>query len=107
LCGRRDAGLVGCLAAAVGPGAIKGVATQELLLSYVPLFEAEGRAINAASILPRLLRDFGDIPDVLRSIVPRKVLVAAPVGRLQLPSVRITERRFTQEPGVFLDWLRG
>ena len=36
-----------------------------MLLSFRPLFSAEGTPINAASILPGLLRDFGDVADVL------------------------------------------
>jgi dienelactone hydrolase len=106
LCARRDAALVACLAAAVGPR-IDGIALEEARLSYLPLFGPEGRAINAASILPRLLRDFGDIADVLAAVAPRKVLAAAPreaPGR-RLPSVRVIEEPFTTGPGRLLEWL--
>ena len=44
------------------------VAVEEMPLSFWPLFEAAGRPINAASILPRLLRDFGDVAAVLAAI---------------------------------------
>ena len=64
LCGRRDATLVACLAAAISP-AVAGVAVEEMLLSFWPLFEAERWPINAASILPSLLGNFGDVADVL------------------------------------------
>ena len=79
VCGRRDAALVACLAAAVEP-AIDRVACEEMVLSFRSLFSAEGFPINAASILPGLLQKFGDVADVLAQIAPRKVLVAAGVG---------------------------
>jgi dienelactone hydrolase/pimeloyl-ACP methyl ester carboxylesterase len=108
LCARRDAALVACLAAAVEP-TIRGVATEEMLRSYLPLFDAQGSPINAASILPGLLRDFGDLPDVLALIAPRRVLVAAGIGEgaPNFPSVRLAEGRFTRDPRVLTDWLRG
>ena len=108
LCGRRDAALVACLAAAEEP-AIQGVATEEMLRSFLPLFSPGGYPINAASILPGLLRDFGDLPDVLDTIGPRRVLVAAGIGAgaWPLPSVRVVDGRFTDDPRVLTDWLRG
>ena len=45
----------------------------------MPLFDAFGRPTNAASILPGLLRDFGDVAEILTEIAPRKVLVSAGV----------------------------
>ena len=48
-----------------------------MLTSVLPLFAAEGYPINAAAILPGLLRDFGDLPDVLTAIAPRKASVNA------------------------------
>ena len=107
LCARRDAALVALFAAAVEP-AIHGIATEEMLTSFLPLFAAEGYPINAAGILPGLLRDFGDLPDVLAGIGPRKVLVAAGVGRgaLGIPSVRVTDGWFTRDPRVLTEWMR-
>jgi dienelactone hydrolase len=106
LCARRDAGLVACLAAAVEPR-IDGIAVEEMLPSFWPLFEAEGHPVNAASILPNLLRDYGDLPKVLESIAPRSVLLAAPTGKGTPRSQEITstERRFSHEPQLLLDWL--
>ena len=82
--------------------AIQGVATEEMLLSFLPLFSAEGRPINAASILPGLLRDFGDLADVLAEIGPRRVLVAGGVGPTMpaIPSIQVTEEPFTRDPRV-------
>ena len=57
VCGRRDAALVACLAAAVHP-TIDRVACEEMLLSFRTLFAAEGFPINAASILPGLLQKY-------------------------------------------------
>jgi hypothetical protein len=106
LCGRRDAALIAVLAAALEPS-IQQVALEEIFLSYWPLFEAQGHAINAASIVPRMLRDFGDIPDLLTALAPRKVLVAAPRGKLdqRLTHVRITDSTLSQNPQPLLDWL--
>jgi len=85
------------------------VATEEMLQSYLPLFAAEGYPINAASILPGLIRDFGDLPDVLAVIGPRRVLVAAGIGgeAPRLPFVRVAEGRFTRDPRLLIDWIRG
>jgi dienelactone hydrolase len=107
LCGRRDAALVASFAAAIEPD-IKKVAVEEMLLSYWPLFEGRGWPINAASILPQLLRDFGDIPDVFRGIIPRPVLAAAPSGGgdPRLVSVRVVARHFSREPELLVQWLR-
>jgi hypothetical protein len=109
LCGRRDAAVVACLTAAVEP-AVQGVAAEEMVLSLMPLFSAEGYPLNAASILPGLLRDFGDVPDVVARIAPRKVLVAAGVGETApyktSGAMALTEKRFTSDPSVLTDWLR-
>jgi dienelactone hydrolase len=108
LVGRRDAALVCCLAAALEPVVVR-VAVEGMLPSYWPLFDPAGRPVNAASILPRMLRDFGDIPDVLAQIGPRPVLLAAPQGEVapKPASVRVTEKRLTEAPELLLDWLRG
>jgi hypothetical protein len=109
LCGRHDAALVACLAAAVD-SSIDGVAAEELLLSYLPLFSAEGFPLNAASVLPGLLRDFGDIPDVLRQISPRRILIAAGVGPFpQQPPISavISKTPFSTNPSVLMDWLKS
>ncbi|MFO0953765.1 MAG: acetylxylan esterase [Isosphaeraceae bacterium] len=73
LCGRRDAALVALFAAAVD-STVDGLAAEELLPSYLPMFSPEGLPLNAASVVPGLLRDFGDIPEVLAAIAPRPVL---------------------------------
>jgi len=106
LCGRRDAALVACLTAAVEAN-VKQVAVEEMLSSCLPLFEAAGRPINAASILPGMLDRYGDLGDVLAEIAPRKVLVAAGVGKSgkRLASVAITDRPFSKNPADLLDWL--
>jgi cephalosporin-C deacetylase-like acetyl esterase len=108
VCGRADAALVALLAAAVEK-AITHVAVEGVPLSFVPLFDAGGRPINAASILPGLLRDFGDVPEILDAIAPRKVLASPGVGRRQRPiaSVTTTERGFVGSPDVLLDWMGG
>jgi cephalosporin-C deacetylase-like acetyl esterase len=106
LCGRKGAALVALFAAAVDP-TIDAVAVEDVPLSYWPLFDAEGRAVNAASILPRVLRDFGDLSAVLAAIAPRKVLAAA-AGKPDRPVANLdqTDRRFTADPAVLLDWLK-
>jgi cephalosporin-C deacetylase-like acetyl esterase len=106
LCGRGDAALVAVLAAAIEPR-IARVAIEDALLSLRPLFEPQGLAINAASILPGLLRDFGDIPDVLAALAPRGVLAAACRGSLgRAPeTVRIVDDSFSAKPAGLLEWL--
>jgi dienelactone hydrolase len=106
LCGRADAALVACLTAATDPG-VSRVAVEGLPHSLVPLFDATGRPVNAASILPGLLRDFGDVADILAEIAPRRVLVSAGVGTLtrRPPSADVTDRSIVTEPSGLLDWL--
>ena len=108
LCGRRDAALVACIAASIEPR-VAAVATQEMLLSYLPLFATEGRAFNAASILPGLLERYGDMVEVLAQIAPRKILLSAGVDELprHLPSATIIKDRFTADPRRLAAWLRG
>jgi dienelactone hydrolase len=108
VCGRRDAALVACLACAV-ERSITHLATEELILSFRSLFAAEGYPINAASILPGLLRDFGDVADVLAQVAPRKVLVAAGIGERprRISSVQFAQEPFTSDTRVFTDWMRS
>jgi dienelactone hydrolase len=107
LCGRRDAALVACLAAAVEPS-IGRIAVEGLRVRFESLFAAEGKPINAASILPGLLRDFGDLPEVLAEIAPRPVLLAAPAGEARgLPaSVQVLERPWSADAGALVRWLQ-
>jgi dienelactone hydrolase len=107
LCGRRDAALVAVLAAALNPD-VAAVAVEEMPLSYWPLFDPEGRPVNAASILPRILRDFGDIGAVLAAIAPRRVLAAASTGDAdrKVPNLDRTDRKLTADTGVLVDWLK-
>jgi cephalosporin-C deacetylase-like acetyl esterase len=106
LCGRRDAALIACLAAAVEPS-ITHVAAEELLLSYRPFFAARGAPINAASILPGILEHFGDVGDVLAEVAPRRVLISAGVSESsrEIPSVTLTRERFTSNARLLVDWL--
>jgi dienelactone hydrolase len=108
LCGRQDAALTAVCAAAVEP-AIHQVATEGLRLSLLPLFAADGIPINAASILPGLLRCFGDIADVLAQIAPRRILVAAGIGQSvrRVASVRIVHEKFTRDARLLADWMAG
>src|SRR5207302_581007 len=84
LVGRKDAALIVSLTAAIEPG-VERLAVEQMLLSYRPLFDPAGRPFNAASIVPGMLRDFGDIEDVLADIAPRKMLVAAGLGQTSRP----------------------
>ncbi|MCE9533890.1 MAG: hypothetical protein K8T89_22595, partial [Planctomycetes bacterium] len=106
--GRRDAGLVAAFAAALDP-TIDRVAVEEMPLSYWPLFEVEAEPFNAASIVPNLLRDFGDIPDVLAVIAPRKVFTAGSKGKLPRKVENVVEHPnlFNLEPNGLLKWVNG
>jgi hypothetical protein len=107
LCGRADAALVVCLAAAVEKG-IDAVAAEGLAVSWGYFNKTAGQPINAASVLPNVLRDFGDMRDVFDTILPRKLLLAAGVGTLiaytKLAALQ-TDRSFVKEPDILLDWM--
>ena len=107
LCGRRDAALVACLAAAIEPS-VTHVAMERMPLTYRWYFDPVGRPINAASILPSLLRDYGDIEDVLAAIAPRKMLSSGCFGQTaqRLPTLHQTERLITEDPSLLADWLK-
>ncbi|HZZ72291.1 MAG TPA: acetylxylan esterase [Pirellulales bacterium] len=109
LCGRRDAALVALFAAAVEPR-VTGLAVEEMLLSYAALLDPAGRPIQAAAILPGLLRSFGDLAEVLKEVLPRAVLLAqcAVPAETDLPkgaALRRNERPFSADPQTLLDWL--
>jgi cephalosporin-C deacetylase-like acetyl esterase len=106
LCGRRDAALVACLAAAIDKQ-VDRVACEDMLLSFRPLFNAEGLPINAASILFGMLQRFGDVADVLATIAPRQVLIASGIGEWSRPSphVRIIPQRFSELPQQLTEWI--
>ncbi len=105
LCGRRDAALV-CLLAAAIDRRIAGVAVEECLASFAALFQIGGRPINAASIVPDLLRDYGDVGDLVRQIGPNRVLFAAPIAATAAhPAPPGPSERFTQRPEILVDWL--
>jgi hypothetical protein len=108
LCGRKDAALVACFAAAVDPR-VHAVATEDMLLSFERLFDVGGFPFNAASVLPGLLRDFGDIPDVLAQIAPRRVLIASGIGASApaTPTVQVVEGRFSKDANLMRDLLEG
>jgi hypothetical protein len=107
LCGRRDAALVVCLAAAIEP-TVHEVAVEDLMLSFWPLFEADAPAINAASILPGILRGYGDVARIVSAIAPRKILVSVATGKLgrPVPNLDQVDQRFTADPQVLLKWLK-
>jgi cephalosporin-C deacetylase-like acetyl esterase len=108
LVARRDAALVAVFAAALDPR-ITALAVEGIPLSFRPLFDPDGRPVNAASIVPGLLRDFGDVTELLAAIAPRKVLAANGTGTLlrRIYSVTLRTAGFTAEPAALVDWLPG
>src|SRR5262249_7843434 len=106
LVGRRDAAIVACMTAALEPR-VTHLAVEEMPLTYRHYFDSVGRPINAASIVPSLLRDYGDIDAVLATIAPRKILSATGIGKTAAPqkSLEMSETRFSANPAVFSKWL--
>src|SRR5262249_16082307 len=107
LCGRRDAALVACLAAAIEPS-VTHVAVEQMPLTYRWYFDPVGRPMNAAGVLPSLLRDYGDIEQVLAAVAPRRMLSAAGLGApgRRLPTLQRAEGLFTENPALLADWLK-
>jgi hypothetical protein len=107
LCGRRDAALVACLTAAIEPS-VTHVAMERMPLTYRWYFDPVGRPINAASVIPFFLRDYGDIDDVLTAITPRQMLSSGGLGQTaqRMPTLHQTERLITEDPSVLTDWLK-
>jgi hypothetical protein len=88
---------------------LRGLATEEMLSRSLPLGSAEGYPINASILLPGLLRDSGDLPDVLARIETRRVLMAAGVGQGMpgIPSTQVMEERFARDSRAPTDRSRG
>jgi hypothetical protein len=107
LCGRRDAALVACLTAAIEPS-VTHVAVERMPLTYRWYFDPVGRPINAASVLPSLLRDYGDIDQIVAAIAPRRMLSAAGLGApgRRLPTLQRVDGLFTEVPALLTDWLK-
>jgi cephalosporin-C deacetylase-like acetyl esterase len=107
LCGRRDGALIACLTAAIEPS-ITDVALQQMPLSYRNYFDPVGRPINAASIVPSMLRDYGDIGHVLAAIAPRRMLSAGGIGKTDqsLQALQQVDDLFTENPALLTDWLK-
>ena len=108
LCGRRDAALVACLAAAISKQVVQ-VACEEMPLSFRKLFSAEGYPLNAASIHPGLLQKYGDVAEIVAQIAPRKMLLASGIGEWKEPPshVRLIPQRFSGEPQRIIEAIRG
>jgi hypothetical protein len=107
LCGRRDAALVACLTTAI-ESSVTHVAMEQMPLTYRWYFDPAGRAINAASILPSMLKDYGDIDQILAAIAPPTMISAAglvaPVRRV--PTLQHVEGLLSENPTLLTDWLR-
>ena len=99
LCGRRDAALVACLTAAIEPS-VTHVVMEQMPLTYRWYFDPAGRPINAANIIPSILRDYGDIDEVLAAIAGRKMLSAACFGQTaqRLPTLQQVEGLISENP---------
>jgi cephalosporin-C deacetylase-like acetyl esterase len=107
LVGRADGAMTATLTAAIEP-TVSGVAVEELPLTMRYYFDPVGHPVGGATIVPGLLRDFGDMKEVLAAIGPRKVMLSAAVGTLAdpLPGVERVTGSLSASPGVLSDWLR-
>jgi len=87
------------MTAAIEPS-ITHVAVEQMPLTYRWYCDPVGRPINAASVLPNLLRDYGDLDEVLADIAPRKMLSAGGLGDFsrQVPTLQKADRLLTENP---------
>ena len=109
LCGRKDSGLIALMAASIEP-MISGVAVEEIPESFMSLLSESAAPLNAASIVPGLLDDFGDIPEILDTVSPRKTLISKAIVKLNpksAGSVRIENHKFSTNPNLIIDWLKS
>ena len=109
LCGRSDAALVACLAAAVSP-LIHGVACEDMLLILPDALLGRGPRHQRRQHPPGTARSSSGIcpKSSLRSR-RRKVLIASGIGELPKPGphVRIIPERFSAEPQRLMEWFDG
>jgi pimeloyl-ACP methyl ester carboxylesterase len=79
LIGRKDGAMTAVLTAAIEP-AVTYVAVEGLPLTMRYWFDTAGHPLNGATVVPGLLRDFGDVKEILAEVAPRRVMLAAPLG---------------------------
>jgi hypothetical protein len=97
------------MAASIEP-MISGVAVEEIPESFMSLLSESAAPLNAASIVPGLLADFGDIPEILDTVSPRKTLISKTSVKLNpksAGSVRIEKNKFSTNPNLIIDWLKS
>jgi len=106
--GRADAALIAAFAAAVEP-AITDLALEAMLTSVASLFDPSTPPVNAASILPGMLRNYGDIPDLFDELKNRPILLAAPRGKLEShrKGIRQIEEGIAEKPSGLMEWVQG
>lgn len=107
LCGRGDAALVVCLVAAIEPR-VTHVAIQQMPLTFRHYFSPNGQPVNAASIVPSILRDYGDVCDILGAVSPRQIFCSGCIGDAPQDVPGIVEKRelISRNPSLLIDWLR-
>ncbi|MFM7590312.1 MAG: hypothetical protein ACKO85_00825, partial [Isosphaeraceae bacterium] len=76
LCGSGDAALVGLLTAVLSQ-TVSGLLLDKMLLSYRKVISSEGFALSEANVVPGILRDYGDIADLLSELRARPVLLTS------------------------------
>ena len=87
--------------------AVTHVALEGMPLTMRWYFDPVGHTLAGATVVPGILRDFGDVKDVLAEIAPRKVMMAASVGTLAdpLPGVESVAGAFSTAPALLIRWL--
>ena len=77
----KGAGAIPLLYAAVLDGRLKRLAFAEMLVSYRSIVDHRIHRNMAESIIPGVLKQF-DLPDLVASLAPRRVLIVSPVDPL-------------------------
>jgi dienelactone hydrolase len=105
VCGRADAALVALFLAAIEPK-VERVALEGIPTTFRNFFDTAGKPINAASILPNILRDFGDVANVLEVIAPKPVMIANAEQKFESgkSSVTSTQEPIAKDPSKLLAW---
>lgn len=108
LCGSGDAALVGLFSAVLSPR-ISGLILDKMLLSYRKVISSEGFALSEANVVQGILRDYGDISDLLNELKARPVLLTGVEnahGFQKAKHIQVENRSVTEISPELSVWLK-
>lgn len=107
LCGSGDAALLALFSAALEPR-VNGLILDQLLASYKKALTNSGHALSESNLVHGILKDYGDIADLIRESAPGPILCTAinePDDFEPSPRLQTEKSRLVDSPAILTDWL--